>query len=500
MAAVSSSSSPPRHLRASAQAAASAASAASSSSEDIPDVTDTRTLQDTVDENATAVDANATAIDANATAIDANATDANATKTADDRTTDDEDEDSVTVQIPADCLNLLAASANEYGDLKKENYFVFTDGMSNGYYSFNNMTTYSDLPMMNKFGFVTLTCQCHSLGGRGNCCQGNRAKLDVSGIDDPSTLSTQMQEYFLDICSVTSKSIGDNKLPPTGELPTTARPTTSIAPTSSAPPSMRPSVSIWPSMVPTEEPTKKLRKSPTPEPTNAPTASPVVLIPGIITGPGTPNGSTRTDGGLNPGAWTGIAIAGACVLTLMMYLVFGRNKDDETDDDNLDEMSRVDNGKDLLQITANGEMDPDRPPRIESPDATNSMTASDVSSIQTMGTSGNNNRSAYYADNSLLPGLPDEESITGSSDNNDVSLFTDGEEFTEEGVEIASPRAGASNSSFLNSSSILNTSNNSSGSDNLDHAIESGNWEAVAASAAAIVKRNESTSSIGASV
>jgi len=165
------SSSSPRQLRASSQAGVSA----STSSEDsIPDITTKRSLQ----------------------------------------------YDTTTVQITLDCLNLLAATANEDGKLGKENYFFFTDGMSNGYYSFNDMSSYSYLPMTNKLGFVTLACQCRALGGSDDCCVGDRAALDVSGIDDPGSMPKEMQVFLGDICSTTSRSIGDNKLPPTGELPT----------------------------------------------------------------------------------------------------------------------------------------------------------------------------------------------------------------------------------------------------------------------------------------
>lgn len=190
---------------------------------DIVDISRTRSLQD----------------DASNSTVLVNSTDP--TNSTD--TTDSADP----ILIPSDCLNLLAASANENGKVKKENYFVFTDGMSNGYYTVNNMTSYGDLPFENKFGFVTLACQCHSQGGKGNCCQGDRAKLDVTGIDenDPDSMPAQLRVYVKDICSTTSSAVGDNKLPPTGELPTTPSPTTSLPPSLSPTPSpttSRPSV------------------------------------------------------------------------------------------------------------------------------------------------------------------------------------------------------------------------------------------------------------------
>lgn len=100
--------------------------------------------------------------------------------------------------------------------------------MSNYYYSATyNATGYDDLPMVNKFGFVTLSCQCQLQGGKGNCCQGNRAKLNVQGIDveNPENMSEELLAYVADICAVTKDSIGDNIMPPTGELPTTESPT-----------------------------------------------------------------------------------------------------------------------------------------------------------------------------------------------------------------------------------------------------------------------------------
>lgn len=148
------------------------------------------------------------------------------------------------------------------------------------------------------------------------------------------------------------------------------------------------------------------------------------------------------DDGLSGGAWAGIAIAAACVTTLLLYAMSPKKSDEDTEDDDLSEMGRIDNGKELLAITANGELDPDAPPRMPSPDATNSMTMSDVSSIPSMNTGdpGANASSNYYASNNLLPGRPDEESQLSSSDG--PSFFeTDSEADTmagdHEGVEIA---------------------------------------------------------------
>lgn len=190
------------------------------SSEDIPDVEDARSLQDAISED----------VPAAADATDAGDEDASVAvaKESTERVVVEE-----TVTIPPFCFNNLAAAANKNPKLGKDNYFVFTDGMANGYFNFNNMTSYDDLPVVNKFGFVTLSCQCSQFGGRDNCCQGGRARIDVTGIEDPDTMTIQLQRYIKDICTVTADAIGDKVLPPSGELPTTAKPTTSVPPTSS---------------------------------------------------------------------------------------------------------------------------------------------------------------------------------------------------------------------------------------------------------------------------
>ena len=125
------------------------------------------------------------------------------------------------------CLNTLEATANKYSKLTQSEYFTFTDVMSNGYYSFNNIKDYSGLDIKNKFAFVTLACLCHAFGGSGNCCQGRRANLDVSGIDaeNPASMNPTLMGYINDICKTTSDAIGENVLPPTGELPTPPAPT-----------------------------------------------------------------------------------------------------------------------------------------------------------------------------------------------------------------------------------------------------------------------------------
>lgn len=155
---------------------------------------------------------------------------------------------------------------------------------------------------------------------------------------------------------------------------------------------------------------------------------------------GKPDGD-RSGDGLDNGAWAGIAIAGAVIVTLAFYVITDRKQveDELAEDDDLDQMSRADGGKELVNkeilaiTTANGEMElaPDRPPRVESPDATNSLTSSDVSSIPSEGNS--DFRSTYYATNALLP-RPDEDSLLSPSDG--PSFFSD---CIEEGMVVTSP-------------------------------------------------------------
>ncbi len=120
-----------------------------------------------------------------------------------------------------------------------------------------------------------LSCQCNAMGGRGNCCKGDRAKLGVSSAmldsDNHDSMSEQMQNYVKDICAVTNKMIGENKLPPSGELITTAKPTAAptVWPSISTLPSIRPSISTSPSV----QPTLSIR------PTSSPTSGVTVEIP-----------------------------------------------------------------------------------------------------------------------------------------------------------------------------------------------------------------------------
>ena len=83
------------------------------------------------------------------------------------------------------------------------------------------MNNFPDLPEENQHVFVTIACQCGVQGLQSNCCQGDRAHLDVSGLYQtdgyPSEMSLQLKEYVYDICSTTRSIIGENVLEPSGE-------------------------------------------------------------------------------------------------------------------------------------------------------------------------------------------------------------------------------------------------------------------------------------------
>ena len=151
---------------------------------------------------------------------------------------------------------------------------------------------------------------------------------------------------------------------------------------------------------------------------------------GIIKPEG-PEGNDN-NGGLDGGAWAGIAIAGAAVVGLLAFLLFGR-RGSENDDDNsssgdndLDQMSAQGNAKESLRAITNGNLLEDAPD-------TDCDTASDATSLASMntgistGVAATTNPSSYYASNSLLGGRPNDESVLSDSDG--PSLFTDEEGF-----------------------------------------------------------------------
>ncbi|KAL3827624.1 hypothetical protein ACHAXA_000497 [Cyclostephanos tholiformis] len=269
------------------------------------------------------------------------------------------------IVISSQCLNTLAASSDKNGNLGPENFYVFTDGMSNGYFSTNNMKDYGSLPMQNKFAFVTLSCQCQLMGLRDNCCQGLRARIRVAGIDpeNPESMNEQLQQYVSDICSTTLDAIGEeNILPPLAELAD--------------------------------------------DPTSPPSLAP---LPAIEAAPGVGEIDADAAGGLSGGAIAGIVLASAAVTTLLLYIMAPKKWRDEekNEDDDLVQMDQTNTEKEMAAIN------PDERPDQESSDSsTAGMTISDSGSFSTKGSSKTAEMSNYYAKNNLLPTHPDEESLS----------------------------------------------------------------------------------------
>ena len=245
------------------------------------------------------------------------------------------------IYISQKCLNTLEAAAGDNGRLGPEDYYIFTDGMSNGYFTLNNITSYDDLPMVNKFAFVTLSCQCTQFGGRDNCCQGPRANLNVQGINttDPDSMDEQLRDYIIDICKTTIDAIGEDNVLDRPERD------------SSSDIEELPMEGWWdsPTSTPSSAPSMSI------SPTNSPTASPSVTPPfdGIVDNSGGGNSNDLSSSGLSGGAIAGIAIAAVVVLALIAYVLMPR-KDKKEDEDEEFQLARIEDGNvdndDLEQI------------------------------------------------------------------------------------------------------------------------------------------------------
>lgn len=262
------------------------------------------------------------------------------------------------------CYEDMVSVANKHNIMTKDAFYYFADIMSNQWFSDNGVFSYDELTYDMKFAFVTLACECHSLGGPENCCQAHRASLDVDGANGQE-VSQEQTDYLVDICTTTSETIGPDRTNPTpAELPTTAPPTPSTAPV--APPKPDPIVDT---------------------PTAAPVPSP--------------------SGGLSIGGSIGIAMGAAAVLALLLLLLAGRKGGEEKEDENLDDIE----ADDLRKVDVNADLDSDAPGRSDSPDGTKSMTTNSVMS-------GGNSTIVTSSNANMLPGMDDSE--------NENELFTDG--------------------------------------------------------------------------
>lgn len=284
-----------------------------------------------------------------------------------------------------ECYADLVSAADGGDILTKDTYFWFTDIMSNQWFTDNGIYNYNDLSYDMKFAFVTLSCECHNLGGGEDCCQNHRAHLDVDGAAGQDVSQAQT-DFLNDICSLTHSTIGPDRTNPTpGDLPTTAQPTPP-APTS-----------------PTQPP--------------APTPSPTKHVDPIITPPTPAPRPVGPPGGVGVGGAIGMALAASAVLALLVFLVAGRKDGEETEEENLDDIE----ADDMMKVDANAEDTdaPDSDGSPGSPDGTKSMTNSVFSEQSTIVTASNAN---------MLPGMEDSE--------NESSIYVADEE--ELGFEIPS--------------------------------------------------------------
>lgn len=292
------------------------------------------------------------------------------------------------ISDPAYCYPLLhdASSSNT---LTNEEYYTFVDAMSSSYFSSNNISNYNSLPTTIKYSFVTLSCQCQLRGGDEECCLATNAALDSTGSDpDGPPPSDEQASYLNDICATTADAIGENVSSGGG----TDDGNTGALPLSTNAPSESPKTSVI-------------------EPDGT----------GETDDESNTNDNNReieTDG-LSGGAWAGIAIAGAAVGTMLLYLVMRNEGDDE---DNAVELDNEENDvrKERRASSLNVKTNNDGNGEQEAPisptstmDATQSITEahSDVSSLpSSIGMSKSSEDGNHrYNDMNLLPGMRNQE-------------------------------------------------------------------------------------------
>lgn len=276
------------------------------------------------------------------------------------------------------CYKDMVSVADKRNILTKDAYFFFSDIMSNQWFSDNDIYGYTDLPFDMKFAFITLACQCKNLGGGENCCQNDRAQLNVDGANGKEVSQAQT-DYLNDICSLTYSTIGSDRLNPSaGDMPTTAQPTAQPPP---AP-------------------------SPSPPPTSQLTATPP---PTEKVGINLPKSSDPSDG-LGPGGIAGVALAAAALLTLILFLIGRRKEEELKNEENLDDIEANDN----MKVDVNADLDDDAPDKDDSPDGTKSMTTvfSNQSTIATAVNVSNTNIN-------ILPVVEDSENEIDDGDNTD---------------------------------------------------------------------------------
>lgn len=236
---------------------------------------------------------------------------------------------------------------------------------------------------------MTLSCLCQLRGGDEECCLATNAALDSTGSDpDGPPPSDEQASYLNDICATTADAIGENVSSGGG----TDDGNTGALPLSTNAPSESPKTSVI-------------------EPDGT----------GETDDESNTNDNNReieTDG-LSGGAWAGIAIAGAAVGTMLLYLVMRNEGDDE---DNAVELDNEENDvrKERRASSLNVKTNNDGNGEQEAPisptstmDATQSITEahSDVSSLpSSIGMSKSSEDGNHrYNDMNLLPGMRNQE-------------------------------------------------------------------------------------------
>ncbi|KAK1732754.1 hypothetical protein QTG54_016557 [Skeletonema marinoi] len=343
------------------------------------------------------------------------------------------------------CYQDIVSVADEQNILTKDAYLLLADIMSNQWFSDNGIDSYTELPYDMKFAFVTLACECRNMGGAENCCQNHRASLNVDGADGQDVSQAQT-DYLNDICSLTYSTIGSDRInPKPGEMPTTAQPT---------PPA------------PTQPP--------------APTPSPTKKVDPIITPPTPPPRPDYPSGGMGAGGIAGVSLAAAAVLTLIVFLIGGRKEEEQNEEEKLEDIE----ADDMLKVDANADVGDDAPDSDGSPDGTKSMTT--VFSEQSTIATGVNVAAVAVANTNMLPGIEDSENETDDEENIDQPHEIPGDLSS---LSSCSQGDFYANNESYESPALPPAKQDDDINDALDYAIENGNWEQVAASAAALVEK-----------
>lgn len=270
---------------------------------------------------------------------------------------------SAPVYTPEECDNwistMTASDIDSSNGLSSSEYFGFLSGIEDPPYIaeyFQGYESFNVLPFSFRVVHKILACHCQKLGMGEECCEGSNAEVQLLGLEESATPSTDVEEEYKDlfcqqIAFVLSQSIA------------------SPAPT--AAPSLSPSKS--PMAGPTQSPTRAPSSNPTISPVAGASDLPSVSLGSIIGEPTSSNptitpvaGATdspsvsfrptigekevdgsrgidnsveeKEDSGLGTGAIIGIILALVAALLLIMALVAHRRNNAEKDSSELEEV------------------------------------------------------------------------------------------------------------------------------------------------------------------